>query len=105
MQKNLKLQVKLFFLTLTNMKILIIFLNFYKDEPPHTNDTILQSLEVGSNSIHTITASLSPTVRDNSIYRTPSGSFYCKPCNVTLATEVLFNQHLDSKKHIKSNAK
>lgn len=41
--------------------------------------------------------------RDNSIYRTPSGSYYCKACNITLTNEIMFNQHLDSKKHIKQS--
>lgn len=77
-------------------------------QPPNTfdvNDTILQSLNappppklhVGKANV----AAVAPIKRDNSIYRTPSGNFYCKPCNITLATETLFNQHFDSKKHIK----
>lgn len=83
-------------------------------EPPHAseNDTILNSLDRPSGiptddpfcvslSDFPISSS-SHTKRDNSIYRTPSGSYYCKPCDVTITTEIVFNQHLDSKKHIKT---
>nr|XP_022903709.1 zinc finger matrin-type protein 3-like [Onthophagus taurus] len=40
-----------------------------------------------------------------SAYRTPSGQFYCKTCNISLNSEVQFTQHLNSKKHLKKNAK
>jgi Zinc-finger double-stranded RNA-binding len=41
-------------------------------------------------------------VRDISIYRTPSGQFYCGTCDLTVVSENLMLQHLDSKKHIKT---
>lgn len=68
--------------------------------PPYTadgQDTILQSIDAKPVKINT-------KKRDISIYRTPSGYFYCKPCDVTIPNEVLFNQHLDGKKHIKACA-
>lgn len=34
--------------------------------------------------------------------RTPSGQYYCQPCNLSLNSEAQFNQHLDSKKHMKN---
>jgi len=37
--------------------------------------------------------------RDFSIYRTPSGQYYCGPCNVALNSESQFGQHQASKKH------
>lgn len=37
--------------------------------------------------------------KDYSIYRTPSGYYYCQPCNITLNSEAQFIQHCDSKKH------
>ena len=40
--------------------------------------------------------------RDFSMYRTPSGKYYCSCCNLTLNSEVQFAQHMESKKH-KSN--
>ncbi|EGI70884.1 Zinc finger protein 346 [Acromyrmex echinatior] len=36
---------------------------------------------------------------DYSIYRTPSGQYYCAPCNVSLNSETTFAQHVESKKH------
>ncbi|XP_015511996.1 zinc finger protein 346 [Neodiprion lecontei] len=36
---------------------------------------------------------------DYSIYRTPSGQYYCAPCNVSLNSESSFAQHVESKKH------
>lgn len=43
-----------------------------------------------------------PPLLDYSIYRTPTGSYYCKTCNITLSTELMFVQHLGSKKHSKN---
>lgn len=77
-------------------------------EPPvaSKNDTILNSLETDDPFVVSLSDFQSSSghnnKRDNSIYRTPSGSYYCKPCDVTITTEVVFNQHLDSKKHIKT---
>lgn len=35
-----------------------------------------------------------------SIYRTPSGSFYCKNCNITISDRNHFEGHLKSKRHL-----
>lgn len=37
--------------------------------------------------------------KDLSIYRTPSGQYYCSACNLSLNSESQFTQHCDSKKH------
>lgn len=37
--------------------------------------------------------------RDYSNFRTPSGSYYCSICNVTVNGENQFAQHMDSRKH------
>ncbi|XP_063866285.1 zinc finger matrin-type protein 3-like isoform X2 [Scylla paramamosain] len=37
--------------------------------------------------------------KDLSIYRTPSGKYYCSPCDLTLNSESQFAQHVESKKH------
>ncbi|XP_014214532.1 zinc finger protein 346-like [Copidosoma floridanum] len=42
---------------------------------------------------------LVPPPIDYSIYRTPSGQYYCAPCNLSLNSESSFAQHVDSKKH------
>uniref|UniRef100_A0A182IUQ3 Uncharacterized protein n=1 Tax=Anopheles atroparvus TaxID=41427 RepID=A0A182IUQ3_ANOAO len=49
----------------------------------------------------TILKSLSKPVRktDWSLYRMPSGKFYCKTCNLIVADEKLFGQHWYGKKH------
>lgn len=38
---------------------------------------------------------------DYSVYRTPSGWYYCQLCNVTVNSEAQFIKHLESKKHLK----
>jgi len=38
---------------------------------------------------------------DVSIFRTPSGHYYCKHCNLTLESVHIFSQHLKSKNHLK----
>ncbi|XP_069939788.1 zinc finger matrin-type protein 3 isoform X2 [Cherax quadricarinatus] len=40
-----------------------------------------------------------PKSKDLSIYRTPSGKYYCSPCDLTLNSESQFAQHVESKKH------
>ncbi|XP_037076071.1 zinc finger matrin-type protein 3-like [Pollicipes pollicipes] len=43
--------------------------------------------------------------KDFSIYKTPSGKFYCLPCNLTMNSETQFAQHFESKKHKSEVAK
>ncbi|RZB40844.1 zinc finger matrin-type protein 4-like [Asbolus verrucosus] len=38
---------------------------------------------------------------DCSVYRTPSGHYYCQICNCSTNSEVQFKQHLQSKNHLK----
>lgn len=40
-----------------------------------------------------------PPSSDLSIYRTPSGKYYCQPCDVTVNSQAQFLQHSESKKH------
>ena len=73
------------------------------DLPPYSENvsenTILTSLMP---SCHTSRAwSGSPSKRDYSVFRTPSGQYYCPCCNVTLPNENLIEQHFNSKKHLK----
>lgn len=46
-----------------------------------------------------------PTVADLtgdlSVYRTPSGSYYCPACNLSTNSEPQYRQHLTSKNHAK----
>uniref|UniRef100_A0A182MXR2 C2H2-type domain-containing protein n=1 Tax=Anopheles dirus TaxID=7168 RepID=A0A182MXR2_9DIPT len=55
--------------------------------PFNASDTILRSLSVP------------PRQTDWSLYRIPSGKFYCKTCNLIVADEKLFGQHWYGKKH------
>ncbi|XP_058460870.1 uncharacterized protein LOC131436263 [Malaya genurostris] len=52
-------------------------------------------------SIESILSTLNkpPQLNDWSLYRMPSGKYYCKSCNSILADEKLFSQHWYSKKH------
>lgn len=50
-------------------------------------------------SVATESAAPTPKFTDFSSYRTPSGLYYCAPCNLSVATEVLFAQHIEGKKH------
>ncbi|XP_053668372.1 uncharacterized protein LOC128718780 [Anopheles marshallii] len=53
------------------------------------------------NAFDTILRSLSVPARqtDWSLYRMPSGKFYCKTCNLIVSDEKLFGQHWYGKKH------
>ena len=42
--------------------------------------------------------------RDYSVFRTPSGQFYCSACNLTLNSEAQFVDHAESKRHRKAAA-
>ncbi|XP_037936776.1 zinc finger matrin-type protein 3-like [Teleopsis dalmanni] len=41
---------------------------------------------------------------DYSMYRTPSGSYYCQTCNIIMSHTSALQQHLEGKKHIKKSA-
>lgn len=54
-----------------------------------TEDTILESLKKSNPST------------DFSMYRTPSGSYYCECCNMSMCHVAALQQHLAGKKHMK----
>lgn len=60
------------------------------------------SLSSSNNGETILDCVLSPQYNDISMYRTPSGNYYCKICNINLPDVKLFQQHLDSKKHHKN---
>lgn len=39
---------------------------------------------------------------DCSVYRTPSGQYYCQICNISSNSEPQFRQHLQSKSHLRN---
>ncbi|XP_017776613.1 PREDICTED: zinc finger matrin-type protein 4-like isoform X2 [Nicrophorus vespilloides] len=50
--------------------------------------------------IQTITTN--PNEPDFSTYRTPSGQFYCKNCNIVMNSDTQFTNHLQSRNHLKN---
>lgn len=71
------------------------------DAPPYApiTDTISQCLMVngdGKNAQKTFGNQI-----DYSVYRTPSGQYYCQVCNLTVTSEIMLKQHFGSKKHMK----
>lgn len=59
-----------------------------------SKDSILSSVMNRSNE----------STKDLSVFRTPSGYFYCKLCDMTVNSEIQFKQHLNSKNHAKKLA-
>lgn len=41
---------------------------------------------------------------DYSVFRTPSGQYYCQVCDTTATSELMLSQHFGSKKHLKTAA-
>lgn len=44
------------------------------------------------------------TDMDLSVYRTPSGDYYCPSCNLTLSSGIQFRLHIKGKQHMKKSA-
>lgn len=63
--------------------------------PPPSSTTSGSSAE----SILSILTNPQPQQNDWSLYRMPSGKYYCKTCNSIIADEKLFSQHWYGKKH------
>lgn len=72
------------------------------DAPPYATitDTISQCLMVNSDGKNS--HRLSGNQIDYSVYRTPSGQYYCQVCNTTVTSEIMLKQHFASKKHMKT---
>lgn len=72
--------------------------------PPYAppNDTLSHCFML--NYEHMLNGNRKSKEIDYSEYRTPSGQYYCKVCNIALLSEVLLSQHFGSKKHIKTAA-
>ncbi|XP_044260946.1 zinc finger matrin-type protein 3-like isoform X2 [Tribolium madens] len=56
---------------------------------------------VGSPHDSILTSVLTADAGDCSVYRTPSGQYYCQTCDCSTNSEVQFKQHLHSKNHLK----
>ncbi|XP_067636721.1 zinc finger protein 346-like [Eurosta solidaginis] len=55
-----------------------------------------------TNNEDSISESLQQSDSDLSMYRTPSGSYYCQPCNINMCHVPALQQHLIGKKHLKN---
>lgn len=66
------------------------------DAPPYApmTDTLAQCFMVNSDGKKV-------PGNDYSVYRTPSGQYYCQVCNITVTSEIMLKQHFASKRHIK----
>lgn len=72
-------------------------------EVPHTLSQCIND-EVAVKRPKAITAPAGSAV-DYSVFRTPSGQYYCKACDLSVTSEVTLSQHFASKRHQKSAKK
>lgn len=49
----------------------------------------------------TTTTNESTATSDFSVFRTPSGQYYCQICDLSVTSEVTLSQHFSSKRHIR----
>ncbi|XP_076649832.1 zinc finger protein 346 isoform X2 [Halictus rubicundus] len=74
-------------------------LETHKRGARHLRMLRLNGLPVPEPAIENEITPTTPGPIDYSIYRTPSGQYYCAPCNLSLNSESMFAQHVESKKH------
>ncbi|XP_061394045.1 zinc finger matrin-type protein 3-like [Musca vetustissima] len=65
-----------------------------------TSQTIAVSLK--DNVLNSVINEQKPDTIDMSMYRTPSGQYYCQTCNLTITNLHSLEQHLKGKRHLKS---
>lgn len=74
-------------------------------EPPYTEElhTLSQCIldDAPAKRPKTTTPQEGSTM-DFSVFRTPSGQFYCQVCDLSVTSEVTLSQHFASKRHIKT---
>lgn len=71
------------------------------NEPP----TVLPQTPIADNVLFSaIQEEIKPDPTDLSMYRTPSGQYYCKTCNTTMSHLPGLEQHLKGKRHLKKQA-
>lgn len=83
----------------------------YTEEPPHTlsqcildgsiqNRPKMKAITNGNATEHSVGAT-TPLI-DYSVFRTPSGQYYCQVCDLSVTSEVTLSQHFASKRHLKT---
>lgn len=75
--------------------------------PPYSESHTLSQCTVDeSNPSKPINASemtaLTTSVVDYSVFRTPSGQYYCQVCDLSVGSEITLSQHFASKRHMKT---
>lgn len=82
----------------------------YTEEPHTLSQCILDEsilgrpkLKVIVNAVDSV-APAAPLI-DYSVFRTPSGQYYCQKCNLSVTSEVTLSQHFASKRHLKTTKK
>lgn len=78
-------------------------------EPPHTDapDTLSQCIMNEPTTTKTkrpkhMAPVENPASTDFSVFRTPSGQYYCQVCDLSVASELTLSQHFSSKRHIRT---
>lgn len=87
-------------------------------EPPYTEkpDTLSQCIldesilvrsknktNINANAVDSVAAA-APLI-DYSVFRTPSGQYYCQVCDLSVTSEITLSQHFSSKRHLKTTKK
>lgn len=69
---------------------------------PDPNPETLDTTPVADNVLlSAIKDEVKPNLPDLSMFRTPSGQYYCKTCNTSMPTMPVLEQHLKGKRHLK----
>lgn len=76
----------------------------YTEEPHTLSQCILdESTMMRSKSIAIESGTTSSI--DFSVFRTPSGQYYCQVCDLSVSSEITLSQHFASKRHLKTTKK
>lgn len=70
-------------------------------EMPHTISQSILDESIKRPKISNVIEGGGPSV-DYSVFRTPSGQFYCQVCDLSVTSEVTLSQHFASKRHLKT---
>ncbi|XP_013114947.1 zinc finger protein 346 [Stomoxys calcitrans] len=65
-------------------------------------DLVSNAAFIRDNVLNSVIKEDKPDPTDLSMYRTPSGQYYCKTCNITITNLNALEQHLKGKRHLKS---
>lgn len=66
-----------------------------------SSTTAANSNQNADNLLNSVINELKPDTTDLSMYRTPSGQYYCQTCNLTITNLSSLQKHLEGKRHLK----